>query len=77
MTRLVTLARAKLPVLLGARIGIIAVLYTWALLVPGGALSVDGSRWVSSRPGFLVTTARLSSNNADIPTLGGMKSGRA
>ena len=74
MTRLVTLARAKLPVLLGARIG---MLYTWALLVPGGALSGDGSLWVSSRPGFLVTTARLSSNNADIPTLGGMKSGRA
>jgi hypothetical protein len=76
MTRLVTLARAKPPVLLGAQIGIIAVLYT-AALVPGGALSEDGSRWVSSRPGFLVTTARLSSNNADIPTLGGMKSGRA
>ena len=47
MTRLVTLARAKLPVLLGARIG---MLYTWALLVPGGALSVDGSLWASSRP---------------------------
>ena len=59
-----TLAIAADPKHLGARIGIIAVLHTWGsalthhphvhMIVPGGGLSGDGSRWVSSRPGFLV-----------------------
>ncbi|HEU6455933.1 MAG TPA: IS91 family transposase [Roseateles sp.] len=49
---------------LGARIGITAVLHTWGsamthhphihMIVPGGGLSPDGSRWVSSRPAFLL-----------------------
>ena len=47
---------------LGARIGITAVLHTWGsamthhphihMIVPGGGLSRDGRRWISSRPAF-------------------------
>jgi Putative transposase/Transposase zinc-binding domain len=65
-----TLAIAADPKHLGARIGIIAVLHTWGsalmhhphvhMIVPGGGLSEDGSRWVSSRPGFLVHVKVLS-----------------
>jgi len=50
---------------LGARIGITAVLHTWGsalthhphihMTVPGGGISLDGQRWVSSRPAFLLT----------------------
>ena len=46
------------------RIGITAVLHTWGstlthhphvhMIVPGGGLSLDGSRWVASRSNFLV-----------------------
>ena len=49
---------------LGARIGITAVLHTWGsamthhphvhMIVPGGGLTPDGSRWISSRPAFLL-----------------------
>ena len=49
---------------LGARIGITAVLHTWGsalthhphihMIVPGGGISLDGTRWVSSRPVFLL-----------------------
>jgi len=49
---------------LGARIGITAVLHTWGsalthhphihMIVPGGGISLDGRRWVSSRPAFLL-----------------------
>ena len=49
---------------LGARIGITAVLHTWGsalthhphihMIVPGGGLSHDASRWISSRPAFLL-----------------------
>lgn len=49
---------------LGARIGLTAVLHTWGsalthhphvhMIVPGGGLSTDGSRWVSARPAFLL-----------------------
>jgi hypothetical protein len=49
---------------LGARIGITAVLHTWGsamthhphihMIVPGGGISRDGERWVSSRPAFLL-----------------------
>jgi hypothetical protein len=48
------------PKHLGARIGITAVLHTWGstmihhphvhMIVPGGGISLDGSRWVSCRP---------------------------
>jgi hypothetical protein len=49
---------------LGARIGITAVLHTWGsamthhphvhMIVPGGGISHDGQRWISSRPAFLL-----------------------
>ena len=52
------------PKHLGARIGITAVLHTWGsamthhphvhMIVPGGGIAPDGSRWISSRPGFLL-----------------------
>jgi len=52
------------PKHLGARIGITAVLHTWGsalthhphihMIVPGGGISLDGQRWVSSRPAFLL-----------------------
>src|SRR5438874_1563028 len=65
-----TLAIAADPSHLGARIGITAVLHTWGsalthhphvhMIVPGGGLSEDGGRWISSRPGFLVPVRVLS-----------------
>jgi hypothetical protein len=55
---------------LGARIGITAVLHTWGsamthhphlhMIVPGGGLSDDGSRWVSCRPNFFLPVRVLS-----------------
>lgn len=52
------------PKHLGARIGITAVLHTWGsamthhphvhMIVPGGGISRDGQRWISSRPAFLL-----------------------
>jgi len=52
------------PKHLGARIAITAVLHTWGsamthhphvhMIVPGGGITPDGSRWVSSRPAFLL-----------------------
>ena len=55
---------------LGAKIGITAVLHTWGsalthhphvhMIVPGGGLSDDGSRWIASRPRFLVHVKVLS-----------------
>src|SRR5476651_758795 len=51
------------PKHLGARIGITAVLHTWGsalthhphvhMIVPGGGISPNASRWISSRPDFL------------------------
>ncbi|HST87420.1 MAG TPA: IS91 family transposase, partial [Ktedonobacterales bacterium] len=65
-----TLTIAADPRHLGARIGITAVLHTWGsalthhphvhMIVPGGGLSEDGGRWISSRPGFLVPVRVLS-----------------
>ena len=59
-----TLTIADDPKRLGARIGITAVLHTWGsamthhphvhMIVPGGGLSDDGSRWISSPSNFLV-----------------------
>ncbi len=55
---------------LGARIGITAVLHTWGsalthhphvhMIVPGGGISLDGTRWMSSRPAFLLPVRVLS-----------------
>ncbi len=55
---------------LGARIGITAVLHSWGsalthhphihMIVPGGGISLDATRWVSSRTGFLLPVRVLS-----------------
>ncbi|MGP0000724.1 MAG: IS91 family transposase [Acetobacteraceae bacterium] len=55
---------------LGARIGITAVLHTWGsamthhphihMIVPGGGISLDGERWVASRPAFLLPVRVLA-----------------
>lgn len=52
------------PKHLGARIGITAVLHTWGsalthhphihMIVPGGGISRDGTRWMSACPAFLL-----------------------
>jgi hypothetical protein len=54
----------------GAEIGLVAVLHTWGqtlhhhphvhCVVPGGGLSLDGTRWVSCRPGFFLPVHVLS-----------------
>jgi hypothetical protein len=59
-----TLAIAADPKRLGARIGVTAVLHSWGsalthhphvhMIVPGGGLSSDGARWITSRSNFLV-----------------------
>jgi predicted Zn-ribbon and HTH transcriptional regulator len=58
------------PKHLGARIGITSVLHSWGsalthhphvhMIVPGGGISLDGQRWVSCRPGFLLPVRVLS-----------------
>jgi hypothetical protein len=58
------------PKHLGARIGITAVLHTWGsamihhphvhMIVPGGGISLDGSRWVACRPRFFLPVKVLS-----------------
>jgi hypothetical protein len=60
----------KDPKHLGAEIGFIAVLHTWTqtlmdhphlhCLVPGGGLSPDGKRWVSSREEFFLPVKVIS-----------------
>jgi hypothetical protein len=61
---------AKDPKYVGGRIAILAVLHTWTramvfhphvhCLVPGGALSFDGTRWIPSRDSFFVPVKALS-----------------
>jgi hypothetical protein len=58
------------PKHLGARIGLSAVLHTWGsalthhphvhVIVPGGGLSPDGSRWIACKPGFFLPVRVLS-----------------
>jgi hypothetical protein len=58
------------PKHLGARIGVTSVLHTWGsamthhphvhMIVPGGGIALDGSRWVSCRPGFFLSVHVLS-----------------
>jgi len=65
-----TLTIAADPKHLGARIGITSVLHTWGsamthhphvhMIVPGGGLSADGSRWVPCRKTFFVPVRVLS-----------------
>jgi len=55
---------------LGARIGTTAVLHSWGsamthhphvhMIVPGGGISLDGTRWVRCKPGFLLPVRVLS-----------------
>ncbi len=55
---------------LGARIGVLSVLHTWGsalthhphvhMIAPGGGISLDGTRWVTCRPGFLLPVRVLS-----------------
>jgi hypothetical protein len=55
---------------LGARIGVTAVLHSWGsamthhphihMIVPGGGISLDGERWVSSRARFLLPVRVLA-----------------
>jgi Putative transposase/Transposase zinc-binding domain len=65
-----TITIAADPKHLGARIGITAVLHTWGsamthhphlhMIVPGGGLSQDRSRWVMCRPRFFLPVRVLS-----------------
>ena len=58
------------PQHLGARIGFLAILYTWGqnflhhphlhCVVPGGGLSPDGQHGIAGRPGFLLPVRVLS-----------------
>jgi len=58
------------PKHLGARVGVTSVLHTWGsalthhphvhMIVPGGGISLNGSRWVSCRPGFFLPVRVLS-----------------
>src|SRR5215213_6494628 len=58
------------PKHLGARIGVTAVLHSWGqtldhhphvhCIVPAGGISLDGSRWIGCRPGFLLPVRVLS-----------------
>jgi Putative transposase/Transposase zinc-binding domain len=58
------------PKHLGARIGITAVLHTWGsamthhphlhMIVPGGGLSADGSKWVAGKASFFLPVRVLS-----------------
>src|SRR5512133_3104069 len=55
---------------LGARIGATAVLHSWGsamthhphvhMIVPSGGISLDGTRWVRCKPGFLLPVRVLS-----------------
>ncbi len=55
---------------LGAKIGITSVLHTWGsaithhphvhMIVPGGGLSPDGTRWIAKRPDFFLPVRVLS-----------------
>src|ERR1039458_1793097 len=58
------------PEHLGARIGITSVLHTWGsamthhphvhMIVPGGGISIDGTRWIGCRPNYLLPVKVLS-----------------
>jgi len=65
-----TLTIAADPKRLGAKIGITAVHHSWGsamthhphvhMIVPGGGISLDGTRWVSCRPRFFLPVRVLS-----------------
>ena len=61
---------SKDPKRLGAEIGFVAVLHTWSqtlmdhphihCIVPGGGLSLDGKKWVPTKPDFFIPVKVLS-----------------
>ena len=63
------IAIAANPKHLGARVGFTAVLHTWGsalthhphvhMIVPGGGLSSDGSRWIACKPRFFLPVRAL------------------
>jgi len=65
-----TLTIAADPKHLGARIGFMSVLHTWGsalthhphvhIVVPGGGLSPDGSKWIACRPRYFLAVQVLS-----------------
>src|SRR5213595_3917521 len=65
-----TLTIAADPKHLGARIGFMSVLHTWGsalthhphvhMVVPGGGLSRDGSKWIACRPRYFLPVEVLS-----------------
>jgi hypothetical protein len=65
-----TLKIAATPRHLGARIGFMSVLHTWGsalthhphvhMVVPGGGVSRDGSKWIACRPRYFLTVEVLS-----------------
>ena len=58
------------PKRMGARVGMTSVLHTWGsalmhhphvhMIVPGGGLSPDGTRWIACKPGFFLHVRVLS-----------------
>ncbi len=58
------------PKHLGARVGVLSVLHTWGsalthhphvhMIVPGGGISLDATKWISCRPGFFLPVRVLS-----------------
>jgi predicted Zn-ribbon and HTH transcriptional regulator len=58
------------PKRMGARVGMTSVLHTWGsalthhphihMIVPGGGLSPDGTKWVTCKPGFFLHVRVLS-----------------
>ena len=58
------------PKRLGVRIGFTSVLHTWGsamthhphvhMIVPGGGISLDGTRWIGCRPNYLLPVKVLS-----------------
>lgn len=58
------------PKRMGAKVGMTSVLHTWGsalthhphihMIVPGGGLSPDGTRWVACKPGFFLHVRVLS-----------------
>ena len=58
------------PKHLGARLGVTSVLHTWGsamthhphvhMIIPGGGLSEDGTRWIACRPNFFLAVRVLS-----------------
>jgi Transposase zinc-binding domain/Putative transposase len=64
------IAIAADPKHLGARVGVLSVLHTWGsalthhphvhMIVPGGGISLDGTRWVTCRPNFFLSVRVLS-----------------